>query len=176
MAIHGSLLSAVQPQPAGALTPVTALATPPAGTERLVGPSEYVQPAWVTVKVRLAMVSVPVRAVALAKFELTEKVTWALPLPLGFDVRVIHGSSLAAVQAQPAVALTPVEAFGMPATGTERLPGASDKVQPAWFTVKVRPAIVSVPIRVLVLSKFEATVKATWPLPLPLGFDVIAIH
>ena len=74
-----------------------------------------------------------------------------MPLPLGLDVRVIQGSLLAAVQAQPAGALTPAMAFGMPATGTERLVGASDKVQPAWVTVKVRPAIVSVPIRALVL-------------------------
>ena len=140
------------------------------------GPSEYVQPAWVTVKVRPAMVSVPVRAVALAKFEATEKVTWALPLPLGLDVRVIHESLLAAVQVQPAGALTPAIAFGMPATGTERLVGDSDKVQPAWVTVKVRPAIVSVPIRALVLLTFAATVKATWPLPVPLGPDVMAIH
>jgi hypothetical protein len=110
--------------------------TPPAGTERLVGPSEYVQPAWVTVKVRPAMVIVPVRAVALAKFEATEKATWALPLPLGLDVRVIHGSLLAAAQVQPAGALTPAMAFGTPATGTDRLVGASDKVQPAWVTVK----------------------------------------
>ena len=86
------------------------------------------------------------------------------------------GSLLAAVHAQPAVVLTPVMAFGMPATGTERLVGASDKVQPAWFTVKVRPAIVSVPIRALVLSKFGATVKVAWPFPLPLGFDVSVIH
>src|SRR6185295_8376430 len=133
---------------------------PPTGTERLVGPSEYVQPAWITVKVRPAMVSVPVRAAALAKFEATEKTTWALPCPLGLDVMVIHESLLAAVQAQPAVALTPVTAFEIPATGTERLVGASDRVQPAWVTVKIRPAIDSVPIRALVLSKFGATEKA----------------
>jgi hypothetical protein len=38
-----------------------------------VAPSEYVQAAWVTVKVRPAMVSVPVRALVLATFEVTEK-------------------------------------------------------------------------------------------------------
>ena len=75
MAIHGSLLAAVQAQPAGELTPVTALAMPPTGTERLVGASEYVQAAWVTVKVRPAMVSVPVRVAALATFEATLKAT-----------------------------------------------------------------------------------------------------
>ena len=159
--IHGSLLAAVQPQPVGALTPVTALAMPPTGTERLVGPSEYVQPAWVTVKVRPAMVSVPVRAAALAKFGSTEKATWPLPLPLGLDVMSIHGSLLAVVQGQPAGALTPVTAFGTPATTTVRLLGASEKVQPAWVTVRVRPAIVSVPIRALVLATFATTEKAT---------------
>jgi hypothetical protein len=89
---------------------------------------------------------------------------------------VIHGSLLAAVQVQPAGALTPAPALGMPATATERLVGASDKVQPAWVTVKVRPAIVSVPLRALALLMFAVTVKATWPLPVPLGFDVMAIH
>ena len=90
MAIHESLRAAVQPQPAGALTRATAFPTPPTGTERLVGPSEYVQPAWVTVKVRPAMVSVPVRVAALATFEATLKATCALPLPLVLDVMAIH--------------------------------------------------------------------------------------
>ena len=120
---------------------------PPTATERLVGPTAYVQPAWITVKVRPAMVSVPVRAAALAKFESTEKVTWRLPLPLGLDVMAIQGSLLAAVQGQPAGALTAVAALGMPVTATERLVGRTAYVQPAWLTVKVRPAMVSVPVR-----------------------------
>jgi hypothetical protein len=37
----------------------------------------------------------------------------------------------------------------------------SEYVQPAWFTVKVRPAMVNVPVRALVLSAFEATENAT---------------
>jgi hypothetical protein len=39
--------------------------------------------------------------------------------------------------------------------------GVSEYVQPAWVTVKVRPAMVIVPVRALVLSTFEATEKAT---------------
>jgi hypothetical protein len=75
MMIHDSWLTIVQPHPAGAPTATAAPWTPPAGTDRPVALSEYVQPAWVTVKVRPAMVSVPVRALVLATFEATEKAT-----------------------------------------------------------------------------------------------------
>ena len=100
------MLAAVQAQPAGALTPATAPATPPAGTERLVGDTESVQPAWVTVKVRPAMVIVPVRGVALPKLGATEKTTSPLPLPVWPDVMVIQLALLAAVQLQPPGAVT----------------------------------------------------------------------
>jgi hypothetical protein len=45
---------------------------------------------------------------------------------------------------------------------------------PAWFTVNVRPAIVSVPVRGG--PWFDVTLKTTWPLPVPLDPHVMAIH
>ena len=47
-------------------------------------------------------------------------------------------------------------------------------VAPAWVTVKVCPAMVSVPVRVL-LEVFSATVYATLPGPEPVLPEVIVI-
>ena len=44
----------------------------------------------------------------------------------------------------------------------------------SWLTVKVTPAIVIVPCRVE--PAFAATLKLTFPFPLPLEPDVIRIH
>jgi hypothetical protein len=112
------------------------------------------------VKVRPGIVRVPVRGVVVW-FAATEKTTWPLPVPLGPEVMVIHETLLTIVQAHPAGAPTPMDALWMPLAGTDRPVPPSEYVQPAWFTVKVRPAMVSVPVRALVLSTFDATEKAT---------------
>ena len=70
------------------------------------GDTERVQPAWVTVNVRPAMVSVPVRVVALPKLGATEKTTSPLPLPACPDVMVIQSELSVAVQSQPSGAVT----------------------------------------------------------------------
>ena len=80
--IQGALLTAVQAQSAGALTLVTAPATPATGTERLAGDIVGAQPAWVTVNVWPAMVIVPLRA-ALPMFGSHRVADVPLPVPLG---------------------------------------------------------------------------------------------
>jgi hypothetical protein len=103
--IHASLLATVQAQPAGAVT-VTLPEPALAEYTTLVGVIEYVQatPAWVTMKFRPAAAIMPVRDKEPA-FAATEKLTVPLPEPL--LVVVIHESSVLAVHAQPAVAVTP---------------------------------------------------------------------
>ena len=62
-------------------------------------------------------------------------------------VIVIHAALLAAVQAQPAPAVTPTLPLP-PEAETEVLAGDIEYVHPsAWFTVNVCPAIVAVPVR-----------------------------
>jgi hypothetical protein len=106
---------------------VTLTVPPPAPTSQLGGVTEYEQatpPAWVTVTVWPAMVSVPVRGL-LAGFSAIAKVTVPGPLPLLPAVMVSHAAPLLAVQAQPLGAVTvtlPVPA----AAATARLVGATE--------------------------------------------------
>ena len=51
-----------------------------------------------------------------------------------------------------------------------------DEAPAAWVTVNVRPGIVRVPVRGAAPAWFGDTEKTTWPLPVPLGPDVMMIH
>jgi hypothetical protein len=75
-------------------------------------------------------------------------VTEPLPLPVAPALTVIHGALLAAVQAQPLPAVTvtePVPAADVTLAEAEEIVGAHGVA--ACVTVKVLPAIVSVPVR-----------------------------
>jgi hypothetical protein len=104
-------------------------------------------------------------------------VTTPLPLPDAPPVTVSHDVSLlTAVQAQPLGAVTLV-VFEPPAAVIARLVGVSEYVQliAAWVIVKVCPAIVTVPLRWL-LVPFGATLYGTVPLPVPEVAPVSVIH
>jgi hypothetical protein len=102
---HGASLVAVQSQPFPAVT-VTVPLPPPAGTFVLVGEIENEQALpWFTVNVWSATVIEPERAPPLVAAALN--CTVPLPEPLPPAVIVIHGSWLAAVQAQPDPLVTP---------------------------------------------------------------------
>ena len=70
-----------------------------------VSAKEHERPAWVTVKVLPAIVTVPVRALVEV---LATTTTCAVPLPLPDvpEASVIHEALLVAVHAQPVVAVT----------------------------------------------------------------------
>ena len=73
------------------------------------------------------------------------------PEPVEPDVIVSHASLLVAVQAQPAPAATSKLALPPDAAMFVEV-GEIENAQPLpWFTVKVWPAIVNVPVRELVL-------------------------
>jgi len=106
--IHDALLVAVHAQPAPAVTLTVPWAA--SGRERLasVGSIEYVQAGTnarcVTVKVRVAIVTVPVRSPPV--FAVSVRRTCPFPVPGEPEATVIHGALLAAVHAQPAPAVT----------------------------------------------------------------------
>jgi len=140
--------------------------------------------ACVTVNVRVAIVTVPVRAApVLAAIVIA---TEPLPLPLAPDVMVIHEALLtAAVQLQPAVAVTATGLIGPPVGATSRLAGLISYMHvgaggggggagAACVTVNARLAIVTVPVRAAPV--LAAIVIATEPFPLPLVPDVMVIH
>ena len=113
--IHDTLLEAVHAQPLPAVTeivPVVAVGP----IEVLTGESENVQgtgASCVTVKVRPAIVTVPVRWLV-PVFAAIEYPTVPEPLPVAPEVRVIQDAELDAVQAHPLVVVTltePVEAL-----------------------------------------------------------------
>jgi hypothetical protein len=97
---------AVQLQPLEAVT-FTVPDSAPEPCDRLVGVMLYVQtvPACVTVNVRPAMVSVPVRELA-PVFAATEYVTVPFPLPLAPEAILIQETLLAAAQLHPLDAVT----------------------------------------------------------------------
>ena len=75
------------------------------------------------------------------------KRTVPLPVPLPPDVMVIHGTADEAVQPQPPAACT-LKVPWPPASSMFALVAESENVQPSpWLNVKVRPAMVSVPLR-----------------------------
>ena len=99
-----------------------------------------------------------------------------MPLPLAPAVTVIQPALLVAVQAQPVVAVTvtvPLPPAAVAFAEGEEIVGTHGV--PAWVTVKVEPAIVSVPLR-LVLPEFAPAVKVTVPEPVPLAPELTAIH
>ena|SRR5438105_3399985 len=157
--IHAALLAAVHVQvDAAAVTPTDPVVAPAPGAA-LVGDSVNVQgtPACVTVNVWPAIVSVPVRDVALV-FAATEYVTAPFPAPVLPPVIVSHDALLEALHAHvPADAVTLTLPLDAPEAG-DRLVGDSVNVHatPACVTVNVCPAMVSVPVRDVALV-FAAT-------------------
>jgi hypothetical protein len=143
-----SAVVAVHEQLPGAVT-VTVPLPPDAATACDAGVivMSHGMPAWVTVNVLPAIVTVPVRGdtdVFAAELKLTEP----LPAPDAPAVTVSQLSLLTAVQAQPAGAVTvtvPVPPFDTTLCDVGEI--VSVQVMPAWLTVKVLPAIVSVPVR-----------------------------
>src|SRR5437773_7095300 len=123
---------------------------PPPPKPRTHGPAAVVTvPACVTVNVWPAMLSVPVRELALV-LAVTHQVTAPLPLPLA-GVQVSQaGALLDGVQLQPApavtvrVALLAAEPTLLPVGGTVYV-----QVAPTCVTVNVWPATLSVPVREL---------------------------
>jgi hypothetical protein len=148
----------------------------PAVTDTPVGERLAVQgtPACVTVKDWPAIVTTPVRGVMLVLAAMLYA-TVPLPLPPVAPVSVIQPTVLDAVHAQPAFVVTETDPVRAPAV-MERLVGEMENVQPAaWVIVKVCPAIVSEPVRGLVVV-FAATEKLTVPGPEPLLPPVIVAH
>ena len=151
--IHAALLAAVHEQPVATVTPLLPV---PLDAEKdwPVGEidGEHDAAACVTVKVAPAIVSVPVRLEATV-FAATSKVTGPLSDPVAPLVRVIHDALLAAVQLQPVATVTvllPPPAAAVKDWVVGEIDGEQEAA--ACVTVKVAPAIVSVPVRL------EATV------------------
>jgi hypothetical protein len=138
-------LDAVHVQPAAVVT-VIAWLPPRALIATVVGETRNAQPpGWLIVKVWSAIVNTPDRP--LDVLAATVKLTVPLPVPLAPCVIVTHDAVLAAVHAQPAPAVT-VTLPEPPPAAILVLCGAMAKLQPLpWFTVKVWPPIVSVPVR-----------------------------
>ena len=121
------------------------------------------------------MVSVPVLG-EVDVFAAIEKATVPFPEPLAPDVMVSQEALLVAVQAQPAVVVTVALLELAPAAGLKEV-GDTLKEQgaAAWVTVTVCPATVSVPMRDVVAG-LAAIEKATVPVPVALGPEVIVSH
>jgi hypothetical protein len=103
-----------------------------------------------TVNVRPPAVIVPLRD-DIAVFSAAVKLTEPLPLPLLPATIESHGAVVLALQVQPVPAVMLNEP-GPPAEATDWLVGATVKVQgaAACVTVSVRPAMVRVPVRIVV--------------------------
>lgn len=166
------LLTAVHAHPAGAVTDTVAV-PPPEGMPCVVGAMvvEQLMPAWDTVKVLPATVTVPVRD-AIEVFAAALIVTEPLPDPDAPAVTVNHASLLAAVHEHAAGELTATVAVP-PLAGTLCDEGeiVAEQMIPVCVTVKVLPAIVSVPVRDVAVV-FAAALNVTDPLPDP---DVPAV-
>src|SRR5262245_48577260 len=135
------------------------LDVPAAATDRLDGVTVKAQlPAWVTVKFFPAMVTVAVRDDVPGLAD-TVRVTDPLLDPDAPEVTTAHETGLDAVQLHPVPAVT-LTLIVSPAATAFLLPGLMAVVHvgvdPLWFTVNVCPAIVSVPLR-LVLAVFAET-------------------
>ena len=166
---QAALLAAVQPQPEPAVRAVVEV--PPAAAIVLaVGEIANVhdEPDCVTVTVRPATVSVPVRW-AVEVLVAALNVTVPFPLPLAPPVTVSQAALLVAVHAHPVPLVTAV-VNAPPAEVSVRDVGETVKVQPAplCVTVTVLPATVSVPTRWAV-DVFAVALKVTVPFPLPLA-------
>jgi hypothetical protein len=130
----------------------------------------------VTVNIFPAIVSVPVR-LRPERLDATINVTVPVPLPgPGLSI-AIHAVLLTASHAQVAPAVT-VLLPEPPSEVNDRADGEIDIVQllsTPCVTVKVVPAIVSVPVRGAP-PVFAATLKPTLPEPNPLRPEVSVIH
>jgi len=171
--IHESLLTAVHEQPAVVVTCTLGPFPPPAFIDALVGLMEYEQPAWFTVIVWPAIVSVPARAApALAP---AVNATEPFPLPAAPDVTEIHAALLVDVHVHPAAVVTATDGPAPPPAATDALTGLMAYEQlAAWVRVKVLPAIVTVPERAG--PALAVTFMLTEPSPLPVDPDVMVIH
>ena len=175
--IHPGMPDADQEQP----VPVaieSVLEDPAADTDRLDGVTVKAHtPAWVTVKLRPAMVTVAVRG-DVAGLAATIRFTVPLPDPEAPDVTTIHETGLVAVQLQPVPAVTATEADS-PAATAFLLPGLIEYVQggvvPPCVTVNVCPAMVMVPLRLVVAALAEME-KFTVPGPVTEAPDVTVIQ
>lgn len=108
-------------------------------------------------------------------FAATLKVTDPLPLPLAPALMVIHGALLEAVQLQPVAAVTVMVPEPAPYATLADVGEIVGAHTPACVTVKVFPAMVSVPLR-LVVPVLAATLKVTVPPPVPAAPAVTVIH
>jgi hypothetical protein len=167
-----ALLVAVHPQPLAADT-LTEPLPPPAGTFWPGEDNEYEHPVpCCTVNVWPPAVIAPLRDGPL--FEATVKRTVPLPLPLPPDEIVIHGTADAAVHSHPPADCT-LNVPCPPLSSTFALVAESENVQPSpWFSVKVRPAMVSVPLRAGPVA--AVALYCTSPFPLPLDPELIVSH
>ncbi len=99
-----------------------------------------------------------------------------MPLPVAPALTVIHVALLVAVQAQPVGTVTvtvPVPAADVRVADAGEIVGAHDMA--ACVTVKVDPAIVSVPTRLVVLV-LAAMLNVTVPNPEPVAPALTVIH
>ena len=106
----------------------------------------------------------------------TVKLTEPVPEPVAPALTVIQVTLLTAVQEQPVVVVTVVDASA-PAAGTDWVEGEIENEHPAGscVTENVCPPTVSVPVRGLVLA-LAATLKLTEPLPVPVAPLVTVNH
>jgi hypothetical protein len=103
-------------------------------------------------------------------------VTEPLPDPVAPALIVIQLALLAAVHAQPVGAVTatvPLPAAAVRLVEVGEIAGVHGV--PACVTVKLAPAIVSVPVR-LVVAALAATVNVVVPGPVPAAPEVTVIH
>src|SRR6185436_18400522 len=121
-----------------------------------------------------AIVSDP-RRLHVVVFAATSKVTEPLPDPVAPLVRVIHALLLTAVHGQPPATVTVLLPL-LAAAGSDWFVGdtAGEHEFPACVTVKVAPAIVSVPVRLDPV--LAVTLNVTEPLPDPVAPLVTEIH
>lgn len=174
MVIHVALSVAVHPQPVAAVTVTVALvADAPRLAEAGANVGAHGAPAWVTVNVLPPIVSVPVRGVVVG-LAVTLNVTDPLPVPVDPALIVIQPALLVALQPQAAVTATvPLPAVDVMFVEAGEIVGTHGV--PAWLTVNVEPAIVNVPVR-LVVAPLAATVKVAAPGPVPEAPVLTVIH
>jgi hypothetical protein len=177
-------LAAVQAHPVGVVTDT--LPVPPIAATACVDDERLkvqLTPGCVTVKLWPAIVSVAVRAVVVV-FAAALKLTVPLAEPLVPPVTVTQLAPLVAVHAQPVVVVTatlPVPpAAATACVEAERL---NAQFAPVCVTVKVFPAMVSVPVRdevavVAVTAKVTVPFAEPEPPPVTISHDtlLVALH
>jgi hypothetical protein len=173
--IHDVVVDAVHAQFGADAVTLNCPVPPPTFTDCVVAESVKVHgggaPACVTVTVWPAAAIVPVRD-EVELFAAAEYPTCPLPVPLVPDVIVIHGVVVDAVHAQVGADVVTPNWPGPPAAGTDCVVAESVKLHggdvPAWVTVTVWPAIVSVPDRADDVV-FARMLNCTCALPAPVA-------